>query len=54
MASLEALSLASNIVQFVDYAGRLITSARAIYKSADQASAGQLSSTKYRRRPDPI
>ncbi|KAK5628014.1 hypothetical protein RRF57_003729 [Xylaria bambusicola] len=38
----EALSLASSIVQFVDFANKLVTKANALYKSAHQASTGSL------------
>ncbi|KAI0971271.1 hypothetical protein F4678DRAFT_479605 [Xylaria arbuscula] len=42
MASLEALGLASNIIQVIDFVSKLITNARTLYKSADQTSTGSL------------
>ncbi|KAI1422042.1 hypothetical protein F5Y12DRAFT_717778 [Xylaria sp. FL1777] len=42
MASLEALGLASNIIQLVDFVSRLIANARTLYKSAHQTSVGSL------------
>ncbi|KAJ3570937.1 hypothetical protein NPX13_g5552 [Xylaria arbuscula] len=42
MASLEALGLAANIIQLVDFVGKLVTSAKSLYKSSQQASAGTL------------
>ncbi|KAI3336506.1 hypothetical protein HD806DRAFT_542402 [Xylariaceae sp. AK1471] len=38
MESLVALGLASNIVQFVDFASKLVANTRTLYKSASQAS----------------
>lgn len=42
MASLEALGLASNIVQFIDFTSKLVMNARTLYKSAHQTSTGGL------------
>ncbi|KAI1739718.1 hypothetical protein F4680DRAFT_133863 [Xylaria scruposa] len=42
MESLVALGLASNIVQFVDFASKLIVSTRTLYKSTHQTSSNNL------------
>lgn len=42
MASLEALGLASNIIQLIGFVGKLVTSAKVLYESSRYASAGSL------------
>ncbi|KAI1312022.1 hypothetical protein F5Y03DRAFT_262244 [Xylaria venustula] len=42
MASLEALGLASNIIQVIDFVSKLITNARTLYKSAHRSSPHSL------------
>ncbi|KAJ2974990.1 hypothetical protein NUW58_g8485 [Xylaria curta] len=42
MESLVALGLASNIVQFIDFAGSLISNAKAVYKSTSHASPSSI------------
>ncbi|TRX91134.1 hypothetical protein FHL15_007922 [Xylaria flabelliformis] len=42
MESLAALGLASNIVQFVDFASKLVADTRTLYKSANPTSANSL------------